>query len=173
MKKLTICLDCGDTIVDEDSQVFAENGDVLSAEPITGSVEAIHALKDAGYRLALVADGRVASFENILKPLGLWDLFDARIISEALGTHKPDARMFTGAMEALGLTDADAPRMVMIGNNLERDIVGANRMGMISVLLSYSPRYRMAPKTEDEVPNHTTAWPSEWPALVDQIERSL
>ena len=27
----------------------------------------------------------------------------------------------------------------MIGNNLKRDIVGANRMGITSILASYSP----------------------------------
>ena len=88
MKKLILCFDCGDTLVDEGTQVFAENEDVLSAEPIPGALEALRYFHEQGYRMALVADGRVASFQNILGKLGVWDLFEAHIISEAVGELK-------------------------------------------------------------------------------------
>lgn len=172
MKELIVCLDCGDTIVDESTQVFAENGDVLSAEPFPGAVEAIRALHESGYRLALIADGRVASFQNILKGLGLWDLFETHVISETLGVEKPNQRMFATAMRALNLTAADAGRMVMIGNNVARDVCGANEAGMISVLLTRSPRYRMTPFCAEETPDYCTESPAEWPALLERIARA-
>ena len=170
-RNLIVCIDCGDTIVDESTQEFAPDGVVRSAEPIPGAKEAILELQRRGYTLALVADGRTASFENILKRLGLWDVFDARAISEELGAEKPDARMFQTALSRLGLSAADAPRAVMIGNNIKRDVLGANRMGMTSVLLTYSPRYCMTPETPEETPDYVAAMPCEWPGLIEAIER--
>lgn len=170
MKELILCFDCGDTLVDEGTQVFAENEDVLSAEPIPGALEALRYFHEQGYRMALVADGRVASFQNILGKLGVWDLFEAHIISEAVGELKPSPKMFQGARQALGLTEADFPRMVMFGNNRLRDIKGANGVGMISVLLDYSPRYVKSASMPDEEPTYLTKLPSEWPALIDRLE---
>ena len=162
MKKLILCFDCGDTLVDEGTQVFAE--------PIPGALEALRYFHEQGYRMALVADGRVASFQNILGKLGVWDLFEAHIISEAVGELKPSPKMFQGARQALGLTEADFPRMVMFGNNRLRDIKGANGVGMISVLLDYSPRYVKVASMPDEEPTYLTKLPSEWPALIDRLE---
>ena len=81
MKELILCFDCGDTLVDEATQVFNDNEDVLRADPIPGALEALKHFHAEGYRLALVADGKVASFQNILKRLGVWDLFEVHIIS--------------------------------------------------------------------------------------------
>lgn len=170
MKKLILCFDCGDTLVDEGTQVFAENEDVLSAEPIPGALEALRYFREQGYRLALVADGRVASFQNILGKLGIWDWFEAHIISEAVGELKPSPKMFQGARQALGLTEADFSRMVMFGNNRLRDIKGANGVGMISVLLDYSPRYVKTASMPDEEPTYLTRLPAEWPTLIDRLE---
>lgn len=169
-KELIVLIDCGDTIADESTQVFAPNGDVLSARPIPGAVEAVLALHQEGYRIALVADGRVRSFHNILGGFGLEHLFEVQIISEAIGAEKPAARMFEAALEALGLDKADTGRMVMIGNNIKRDVVGANRMGIGSILLSYSPRYDMRPRCAEEIPDYVISMPCELPALLAQLE---
>lgn len=169
-KELIVFMDCGDTIADESTQVFASNGDVLRAEAIPGAVETLGELSREGYRLALVADGRVKSFHNILSGLHIEHLFEARIMSEAIGAEKPDARMFEAALLAMGLGAPDAGRVVMIGNNIERDIAGANRMGITSVLLSYSPRYRMQPRNADETPDYVIAMPRELPGLLSHLE---
>ena len=41
----------------------------------------------------------------------------------------------------------------MFGNNRLRDIKGANKVGMISVLLDYSPRYVKSASMPDEEPH--------------------
>ena len=61
----------------------------------------------------------------------------------------------------------------MIGNNLERDIVGANRMGITSVLAGYSPRYRMKPENEEETPDYVVCDPSEIPALIEMLDKQM
>ena len=169
-KKLILCFDCGDTIVDEGTQVFDENGDVLRADPIPGAVEAVRYFHDQGWRIALVADGTVRSFENILGRLGIWDLFETHVISQAVGELKPSPKMFHTARENLGLTEADLPRMVMFGNNRLRDIRGANRVGMVSVLLDWSPRYVKEAAFPDEEPDYLTKTPAEWIPLVEKLE---
>lgn len=169
-KKLILCFDCGDTLVDEGTQVLDENGDVLRAEPIPGAPEAVRYFHDQGWRLALVADGTVKSFENILKGLQLWDLFETHVISEAVGELKPSPRMFNTARSNLGLTEKDFSRMVMFGNNRLRDIKGANGVGMISVLLDWSPRYVKTASAPDEEPTYRTASPEEWIPLIERLE---
>ena len=172
-KELVVFIDCGDTIVDESTQLFAENGDVLSAEAFPGAEQMLRDLRAQGYRIALVADGRTASFTNILLRLGLNDLFEAKVISEEVGAVKPAASMFETALAAMGLTKNDASRIAMIGNNLKRDIVGANRMGIISILMSTSPRYVMQPETPEEVPDYVVALPCEVVGLLEQLELQI
>ncbi len=90
-KLQAVCLDCGDTLVDEGTEV--KDGDVsLRAELIPTGAELLHALKQRGYRLALVADGPAATFENHLGPYGLYELFDAYAISGEVGVQKLAAR---------------------------------------------------------------------------------
>lgn len=172
-KKTIIFTDCGDTLVDESTQVMDKNGDVLYAKMIPGAREALLSLHRSGYRIALVADGRVASFRNIFKELQLEHIFEAWVISEEVGVEKPAPQMFETAMERMKLTDQDCPRIVMIGNNLKRDILGANRMGMCSVLLTFSPRYCMTPETAKEQPDYIVDMPEELPALLEKIEKEL
>ena len=169
-KELIVFIDCGDTIVDESTQVFAENGDVLKADLIPGAGEMLRRLHGEGYRLALVADGRAVSFLNIFRELGLSHIFESWTISEEVGVCKPDERMFRTAMAKMKLKDDDLYRIVMIGNNLKRDVVGANRMGIASILLSFSPRYAMQPEAEEEVPDYVAAMPCEIPGIICHLE---
>lgn len=168
-KKWILCFDCGDTLVDETTQVFDENGDVISAEPIPGAAEAVRAFHDQGWRLALVADGTVKSFENILKRLNLWDLFETHVISQTVGELKPSIRMFDTARENLG--EKDFSRMIMFGNNRRRDIRGANGAGMISVLLDWNTRYATEASGPEEEPAYLTRKPAEWLPLVERLEK--
>lgn len=169
-KKLILCFDCGDTLVDEGTQVYDENGDVLRADPIPGAVEALRYFHDQGWRVALVADGTVRSFENILGGLGIWDLFETHVISQAVGELKPSPKMFQTARKNLGLEEKDFARMVMFGNNRLRDIKGANGVGMVSVLLDWSPRYVKQASQPDEEPDYLTKTPAEWIPLVEMLE---
>ncbi len=172
-KKLILCFDCGDTLVDEGTQTFDENGDVTSAQPIPGALEALRYFHDQGWRVALVADGTVRSFENILGGLGVWDLFETHVISQAVGELKPSPKMFRTAMKNMGLTEKDFPRMVMFGNNRLRDIKGANGVGMISVLLDWSPRYVKTASAPDEEPTFRTESPKEWIPLIEKTEHEI
>jgi putative hydrolase of the HAD superfamily len=167
-----VFLDCGDTLVDEGTEVKTEAGVSLRADLIPGAGELLHALKARGYPLALVADGPVATFPNNLGPYGLYELFDAYVISEEVGSEKPDAAMFQAALSALNIPEGEAGRVVMVGNNLERDIAGANALGLISVWLDWAPRRSKTPAGAMEVPDYTIKAPLDLLGVLDRLENS-
>jgi HAD superfamily hydrolase (TIGR01549 family) len=167
---LAVCLDCGDTLVDEGTEVKDEQDVVLQATLIPGAADMVRELKQRGYQLALVADGPVGTFRNVLAAHELFDLFDALAISEAVGVEKPDVLMFTHALGQLGLTPKDYDRVVMVGNNLARDIKGANQVGLISVWLDWAPRRSKIPADALEVPQHTIKTPAELLPLIELLE---
>ena len=172
-KKLIIFTDSGDTIIDEATQVRDARGIVLTADFIPGAGEVLKKLHDDGYTVALVADGEWESFQNVYRENGLGYCFDAWIVSEVVGKQKPEPIMFEAAYEALKLTQADRKRIVMIGNNLKKDIAGANRQGLISVWLDWSPRYFHTIEEPDWTPDYTVRTPAELIPLLHALEEKL
>ena len=168
-----VFLDSGDTLVDEDTEIFDDEGYVIEANLIPGALEMVEALTAEGYRLALVADGRVRSFETILGGHGIHPHFEVKVISEAEGCQKPDRRMFETALKGLGLGSTDTGSVVMVGNHLERDIGGANQLGIISIWQSWSHRRSRVPAHIGEVPRYTIRTPGELPGLLAEIERQM
>ena len=169
-----VFLDCGDTLVDERTEVKRPGTDiVIKGDLIPGADAMIAELKTAGHRLCLVADGPRETFENLLKHHELWDSFEDHIISGDIGELKPSPKMFEAACTALGLGSSDRSRTVMVGNNLERDILGANRFGLISIFLAWSTRRSHRPRLRDERPRLTIRQITELPGLLERIELSL
>ena len=166
---LAICLDCGDTLADERTEIKDAHGISLSADLIPGAADLVRAIKRLGYPLALVADGPTGTFQNILTQHGLLDCFDVFAISDQVGASKPDERMFTTALDRLGIQCQDYHRVIMVGNNLERDIKGANALGLISVFLSWSDKRTHIPSDESEVPRYTIQTPMELIPLIEKL----
>ena len=162
--------DLGDTIMIEESEVKDDEGTTQRADLIPGMAGALRGLADRGYRLALVADSRPHTPPNVLRQHGLLELFEFLAISEGVGVSKPDARIFGAALDALEIAPDDYRRVVMVGNNLERDIVGANRLGLISVFFHWNDRRRSEPLNEEEEPDYTVTSAAELIALIEQLE---
>lgn len=168
---LAVCFDFGDTLADEATEVKDETMTTVRAELIPGAGEVVRRLKQSGYKVALVADGRPGTYYNVLSQHGLYELFDAFAISEHLGVEKPDARMFTAALDQLGIGRVDYGRTIMVGNYLARDVKGANQVGMISVWLDWAPRRPKVPADDSEIPDFTIKEPLELLHLVNCLEQ--
>jgi putative hydrolase of the HAD superfamily len=168
---LAVCFDFGDTLADEVTEVKDETETTLRAELIPGAGEVIRELKRRGYKLALVADGRPGTYRNVLTQHGIYELFDAFAISEEVGVEKPDRRIFVHALDQLGIAPDEYGHTIMVGNYLERDIKGANAVGMISVWLDWAPRRPKTPKDESEIPRHTIKMPIELLELMENLEK--
>ena len=172
-KKLIIFTDSGDTLIDEATQIRDERDIVLKADFIPGAGEMLKTLHDEGFTIALVADGEWESFQNVYRENGMGYCFDAWVVSEVVGQQKPAAVMFETAYEKLGLGQEDKKRIVMIGNNLKKDVAGANRQGLISVWLDWSPRYFHTVEEPDWQPDYTVHTPAELLELIYRLEAKL
>ena len=173
-KKLIIFTDIGDTIVNESTEVKVPDTElVLRADCIPGAAETMRRLYEEGFTILMVADGLVQSFHNTMTQNGLDDIFAAHIISERVGEQKPSQKMFQAAMDAAGLTEADKGRIIMVGNNIRRDVLGANRFGIRSVLMRWSPRYGYEPSAADETPAFCLRSPEELLPLAEELNAAL
>lgn len=170
-KNLIIFTDSGDTIIDESTEVYNDRGIVTRADFIPGAGEVLKALHEEGYRMALVADGEWESFQNVYRENGLGGCFEQWIVSEMVGEQKPARSMFETAMDKMRLTEADKPRIVMVGNNLKKDVAGANRFGITSIWFDWSPRYFHNVEEPDWQPDYTVKTPGELKALIETLEK--
>lgn len=169
-----VFLDCGDTLIDEATEVKRAGTEVvLEANEIPHAMQAVRDLHSAGYRLALVADGPCETFENLLKPRGIWDLMEGLAISGAVGVLKPAPEMFTTAMAALDLPNSARNRVIMVGNNLSRDIRGANDFGLRSIFVGWSTRRSQRPENPSEVPDRTIRTLDQLVPTIEAMELEL
>lgn len=95
------------------------------------AAETLTELKKRGYTLHIITNG----FEEVqyikLNESGIRPFFDVIVCSEHVGFNKPDKRIFIHALE---LANANPSESMMIGDDLEVDILGANQAGMEAVL---------------------------------------
>ena len=150
-----VYFDLGDTLMIEESEVKDESETTLRADLLPGAADLVRELHAAGVPLALVADSRPNTPPNVLRRHDLLGCFGYMAISEVVGATKPDPRIFQVALDALGIQPEERHRVAMVGNHLERDIAGANRLGLVSILLHWNERRRTTPETPDERPDHT------------------
>ncbi len=100
---------------------------------VPGSLDVLDGLRaQADLRFGIVTNNLVAEQVKKLANLGLTARFDEVVISEAVGTSKPDPRIFHVALERLGV---HARETVMVGDSLRSDIEGAEAAGIRSVWL--------------------------------------
>ncbi|PKC51134.1 HAD-like protein [Rhizophagus irregularis] len=86
------------------------------------------------YQLVLLTNG-APSLQNLklqIKP-EIPPYFDHIIISGDFGKGKPDASIFEYMMEKAGIT---AEEGIMVGDNLNTDILGSSRVGMRNVWIN-------------------------------------
>ena len=168
---IALLFDLGDTIMDEATELKDGEETTLCADLIPGMADALRQFKAQGHRLALVADSRPDTPPNVLRQHGLYDLFDYLAISEVVGASKPDPLIFQAALDALDIPRSDYYRVAMVGNHLERDVAGANRLGLISIFFHWNERRRTQPLVDEEQPRYTVSSASELMALIEQLEQ--
>lgn len=82
------------------------------------------------YRLAAISDGQSAYAVPEFNAVGLSGYFETVTVSGDLGYRKPDKRMFEGALAAMEMGPAE---VLLVGNDMYRDIYGAKELGMKTV----------------------------------------
>jgi putative hydrolase of the HAD superfamily len=84
-------------------------------------------------RIALVSDAQPCYALPEIKAVGLKGYFDPVIISAQYGFRKPDTRLFGKALDTMKLRPAE---VVCVGNDMYRDIYGASRLGIKTILVA-------------------------------------
>jgi HAD superfamily hydrolase (TIGR01549 family) len=170
MRVRAVLLDFGDTLADQATEERDEAGLMTGVELFPGARELLTALRARGLPIALVVDGEADENRIARVRLGLDGLFDALAISSEVGVSKPDPRIYVRALDELGVGKEDYGRVVMVGNRLERDVRGSRALGLVTVWLDRSPRYRKQPFDVSEVPDHVIGEPLELLAVLDRLE---
>ena len=92
----------------------------------------LESLRARGLRLAIVSNAFDPGWllRRDLEQLGLAERVDHAVFSSEVGKRKPDAAIFRGALDALGV---DAGRALFVGDRLREDVEGAAAVGMRTV----------------------------------------
>ena len=92
-----------------------------------GSIEVLTELKKRGHRMVILTNG----FDEVqyikVDKSGLAKFFEQIITSDSIGFKKPHPQAFQISLEKVGV---DAKDVVMIGDDLEADILGAKSVGL-------------------------------------------
>jgi len=82
------------------------------------------------YHLAIISDGQTVYAIPELNAVGLSAYFDPIIISGQFGYRKPDERLFRSTLTAMKM---EASEVLFVGNDMHRDVYGAQSVGMKTV----------------------------------------
>ncbi len=104
-------------------------------------------LQAAGFKLGLVSNTLFPGFtvDDVLRLERLLEFFPMRVYSSDVGYMKPHRRIFETALERLGVA---ADHTVFVGDRMDKDVQGAARLGMKTILLNRNgrtPRGRICP----------------------------
>ncbi|MCR4957983.1 MAG: YjjG family noncanonical pyrimidine nucleotidase [Prevotella sp.] len=103
----------------------------------SGVVEGAHELMDylrsQGYRMHMTSNGFHEVQYKKLAACGLRDYFDTIILSEDAGANKPSPLYFDYALKMSG---AERQTTLMIGDNLNTDVLGALNAGIDAMLVN-------------------------------------
>ena len=109
--------------------------DFCSTKPgiIEGARELMDYFRGKGYRMHMTSNGFHEVQYKKLAACNLRSYFDTIVLSENAGANKPSPQFFD---YALRMTGADRQTTLMIGDNLQTDILGALNAGIDALLFN-------------------------------------
>jgi putative hydrolase of the HAD superfamily len=110
---------------------------LVVVQPREGVGDTLAALRRQGLHLGIVSNIDEDQFHPLWERIGLGPYFDAVTTSEEARSCKPHPGIYR---HALGKAGGVAPEeVVFVGDSLDFDVVGANALGMTSVLIIEPP----------------------------------
>lgn len=118
------------------------------------------------YRMAAVSDGQSAYVVPEMHAAGLPNYFKPVIVSGDLGYRKPDQRIFEAALSRMRLSPAE---VLFIGNDIYRDIFGAQQLSLKTILFKSNQGKQEKAGVE---PDYIIRRISELPAAIQFFDQS-
>lgn len=115
---------------------------------IDGAHDLMDYLRRKGYRIHMCSNGFHEVQYKKLAACGLRDYFDTIILSEDAGANKPSCQFFDYALKVSG---AVRETTLMIGDNIQTDIIGARNAGLDTLLFN---RWNVDPS---DIPTYTVS----------------
>lgn len=94
------------------------------------ALEILDYLKQAGYKLYLLTNGFKEVQTVKITQSGIGEYIDKMITSDDAGYQKPNRKIFEYALKTVNAKKVES---IMIGDDLNTDIAGANKFGMDSI----------------------------------------
>jgi HAD superfamily hydrolase (TIGR01509 family) len=125
-------LDADDAELAElDREMWQAN--IRAARPTDGAIETIDALRDRGIRVGIVSWADTEVFDRSIEQLGFAEHIDVAVCSEDAQSCKPHPGIFLTALDSLNVAPE---RAAFVGVSIDGDIVGGNRLGMVTALVA-------------------------------------
>ncbi len=99
-------------------------------QPFEGVLTTFQRIKDKKGRIAIITDGRKATQMSKIKALGLIKFIDHIIISEEIGSEKPDRANYKAIEEKFNLG-----AYFYIADNVKKDFITPNKLGWQTIAL--------------------------------------
>jgi len=133
----------------------------------TDALPVLAELRARGYRLGLISNtSDDKNVQQIIDQHGLRPYFEFIITSAAIGMRKPDGQIFQRALTHFGILPAAG---AMVGDRLDADVLGANRLGIYSIWIT---RRAVFPSDGELMiqPQAVISSLSDLPALLESLE---
>ncbi len=98
--------------------------------PFEGVLETFQKIKDKKAKIAIITDGRKATQMNKIEALGIIAFIDYIVISEEIGSEKPNEGNFKAVEEKFNLDS-----YLYIADNYKKDFITPKRMGWQTIAL--------------------------------------
>jgi len=105
-----------------------------NARLVPGATDTLVHLRREGVRLALVTNGGSDVQRAKIRRFGLEPHFDHVQVEGEFGAGKPDEGVFRHVLAELGVSAAEA---WMVGDDLERDVAGAQQVGLFAIWVDW------------------------------------
>jgi len=121
-------------------------------KPFSDTVPTLIKLRDLGYKLGVIAEGRSVKEWQKLIQLGVDHIFHLVLISEDLGTEELDVDQFLEGIRRLNVKPEEA---VYVSSKPNRGIIYANKAGLVTVRMRWGDSLAEEPREPEGRANYT------------------
>lgn len=126
-------------LADDINKAYIENAP-YQKQLFPGTIETLKWLRLNGFQLGVITNGFKEAQEIKLKNSDIAQFFKHVVTSDCMGESKPHPKIFSYTLQ---LFDAKPNQVLMVGDDINTDILGAEQVGIQSVLFDPENKFRV------------------------------